>query len=162
MKRRVLLLGGLLLLACRDDLDAPAVRAPLDEPFFRCNVQPVLAKNCSTFACHGDDSRYFRVYARNRLRYGIAGEAERNAKLNDHERRFNYESARAYVESGGDSLLLKKPLEAKAGGFFHRGATKYAGGNVFATADDPEYRVLVDWTMGKTADPACIAPGEDQ
>ena len=164
MSRRLsLAAGALTLLACRGDLDAPAARASLNEPFFHCKVQPVLSKSCSMFACHGDGARYFRQYTRNRLRYGITKESERNAKLNDHERRFNFEAALAYIDPDavGESLLLKKILPPSAGGFYH-GGTKYGGGNVFVNADDPEYRVIVDWTKGATADPSCIAPGEDQ
>ncbi len=155
--------ASLVLLACRSDLDAPATRATLDEPFFRCKVQPILTKNCSMHACHGDGTRFFRQYARNRLRQGIAGEAERNVKLSDRERRFNYEAARAFVDANdvAESLLLKKTLSSGAGGYYH-GATRYEGGNVFATADDPEYRVLVDWTRGAKAEASCIEPGEDQ
>ena len=72
----------------------------------------------------------------------------------------NFESARAMLSpDGGPSLFLQKPLEQDAGGAFHRGATLFGQGNVFASQNDPEWRVLSDWAAGKKEDPACIEPG---
>ncbi len=143
--------------------DPPRQPAALDEPYFRCRVQPVLAKSCAAFACHGDGRRFFRVYARNRLRLG-GDEAGRNARLSDGERAANFASARAFVDAQdpAHSLLLQKPLEMAAGGYFHRGAEIFGGGNVFATRDDPDWRTLDKWVGGATDDPACVEPGSDQ
>lgn len=158
--------AALLVGGCRGDLAAPLPFDPaLDEAYFRCRVQPVLTKDCSMFACHGDGRRYFRVYARNRLRYQLSGEAQRNALMTLAERTANFDAARAFVDenSPSDSLLLKKPLAQSAGGYFHRGETIYNRGNVFLTRDDPEYKALAAWIVdGAKEDPNCVEPGSDQ
>src|SRR5262249_15338038 len=134
----------------------------LDEPYFRCRVHPVLAKSCAAFACHGDGRRFFRVYARNRLRLG-GTEADRNAFLTADERTANYDAARALVDPSHPhaSPLLLKPLELAAGGSFHRGAEIYAGGNVSATRDDPDFQALARWIDGAQEDPGCIERGSN-
>jgi hypothetical protein len=170
--RYAALVGGVIALAsvlalsgCQSRLtdDAPLSKE-LDEAYFRCNVQPILSKNCSMLACHGTPDRYFRLYARNRLRYGIAGEAQRNAFLNPLERQLNYNAARAYIDLNvvDNSLLLKKPLEQDAGGYYH-GATKLGTSNVFAHIDDSEYKILVKWASGEKAkDQKCIEQGSGE
>ena len=162
--RPALALVALMAAGCQPALDAAGQPATLDEPYFRCRVQPVLTKYCSTFACHGDGARFFTVFARNRLR--LAGdESERNAFLRPEERAFNYRAAIGMVdvEDPGESLLLRKPLEEAAGGWYHVGADEpFGGGDVFASADDPEYRALVEWVEGATEDPACVEPGSDR
>lgn len=144
----------LFLTACTD-VNPPAPQAQVDEAFFRCDVQPVVTKWCSSFACHGDARRYFHVFARNRLR-AQGTEAERNAPLTREEMTANFESARAMI---ANDLFTKKPLEQDAGGYFHRGATLFGEGNVFANESDPQWRVLSDWAGGKKEDPACVEPG---
>ena len=150
-------LALVLLVGCQA-LDQPRPLPVLDDAYFRCRVQPILARSCAAFACHGDGLRYFRVFARNRLRRS-GTEAERNAALTDPERAANFESARAMID--GD-FLLRKPLAAEAGGYFHRGAEIFGQGNVFAGANDPDYRTLAAWVGGAREDPACIEPGSDQ
>jgi hypothetical protein len=143
---------------------SPLPTAELDEAYFRCHVQPILTKSCSMFACHGTDVRYFRLFARNRQRYGIPDEAHRNAPLNDAERAFNYASARAFVDLSApdDSLLLRKPLEAASGGYYHGGATFFNQGNVFADQQDSDYLIVQKWVHGeKEKDPSCKEPGSD-
>lgn len=162
---RVALALALLLAcgSCAGDLDAPQPLASLDEPYFRCRVQPILTKSCSMLACHGDAARFFHFYARNRLRLG-GTERDRNSFLRDDERRFNFLAASAMVDTDrpGESLLLQKPLDVRAGGWFHEGAELYGGGDVFASTDDAEYRVLRMWAEGATEDPACVEPGSDR
>ena len=63
---------ALLLAACQSDLKATRDLPGLDRAFFFCNVQTVLTETCSGFACHGNIERYYVVFARNRLRFGIA------------------------------------------------------------------------------------------
>jgi hypothetical protein len=151
---------ALALAACQSDIDAPLDPIELDRPFFDCRVQPVLTKLCSALACHGDAKRYFKVFARNRLR--ITGdETQRNVFLRAEERQHNYNAARAFVdrEAPARSLLLRKPLDEAAGGAFHIGATLYKSGDVFAAADDPDYQVLAQWIAGATEAPTCQEPG---
>ena len=96
---------GLALLvlvpACQPDFNVDISPAPLDEPYFRCRVQPVLTKTCGMFACHGADgtngttSRYFRLYGRSRLRWADTPEAARNSIMTQQERTANFIAARA-------------------------------------------------------------------
>lgn len=154
--------AAVLAAACQKDLDAPLDPAELDRPFFDCRVQPVLAQYCAALACHGDPGRYFKVFARNRLRLE-GGEAERNAFMRPAERDHNYNAARAFVDPAAPerSLLLRKPLDEAAGGAFHVGATLYGGGDVFAATTDPDYQVLARWIAGATEVPTCQEPGSN-
>lgn len=167
---RALALGSLAislaatLTACEEGLTDKAPLPKLDEAYFRCHVQPILTKNCSMLACHGAPERYYRIYARNRLRYGIAGEAQRNSQLNEGEAKHNFDAARAYVDvdHADESLLLRKPLEPDAGGFYH-GATKFSKLNIFANLESTEYETIQKWVKGeKEKDQQCIEPGSDQ
>lgn len=149
---------------CEKGLTDNAPLPALDEAYFRCRVQPILTKNCAQLACHGTPDRYYRIYARNRLRYGIAGEAQRNSPLNEGERKFNFDATRAFlnVDKADESLVLKKPLESDAGGFYH-GATKLGLSNVFPSVEASEYQTVLKWIQGaKEEDQACIEPGSDQ
>jgi len=159
--RRACLALFTLLLGCRSDLTEPAPLPSLDEAYFRCRVQPVLTKSCGALACHGDAKRYFRLFARNRLRYGTT-EEERNTFMKAEERAFNFNAARAMVDASdpGASLLLLKPLEQAAGGYYH-GATLLGTSDVFPNRDDPDYKTLAAWVNGAKEDPACIEPGSD-
>ncbi len=150
------------LAACSGSLDQPRTPVTLDRPYFTCKVQPVLTKYCAQLACHGDAGRFFRLYARNRLRDG-GDEREREIALRTTERDHNFAAASALVDPDHpeDSLLLRKPLEQRAGGAFHVGATLFARGNVFATRDDPDFQILEHWTTGATEDPACMEPGSN-
>lgn len=155
-----LLLLATAISACSGDLVKSDPLPELDAAYFRCRVQPVLAKDCGQLACHGDARRYLKVYSRNRLRDG-GTEAERNAAFRDAERAANFANARAFtdVRSPAKSLLLLKPLDEAAGGYFHRGAEIFGGGDVFASTEDPDYQVLLQWIDGATEDPACVEPG---
>jgi hypothetical protein len=152
-----------LSVACQSGLEEPKPLAPLDEAYFRCHVQPVLTKTCASFKCHGDANRYFHVFARNRLRM-TGSEKDRNAALTTAERAANFDAARAFVDLDArqDSLLLMKPVEAKAGGAFHRGATIFGAGNVFSDRNDPDYKTLATWVEGKQEGLSCAEPGSDQ
>jgi hypothetical protein len=147
--------------ACaQDGLDAAQTSAALDEAYFRCEVQPVLAARCAFFACHGSATRPFRVYARNRLRFDVASE-EREAPMRPVELTYNFEAARAFAgDERRPALLLLKPLEEDAGGYIHVGATLYGRGDVFRTADDPGYRKLAAWISGATAETDCVETEE--
>jgi hypothetical protein len=164
MKLRAVIAGvGFVLGAgCSGDLTAEEPLVELDRAYFRCRVQPVLTKSCSALVCHGDPRRYFRVYARNRLRLG-GSEAERNALLRDSESAFDFASARAYVDPNApeESYLLLKPLDQRAGGLYHGGAEEFGQGDVFLDRDDPDFETLEAWIHGEKEDPACIEPGSD-
>ena len=160
--RSLLIVAGLCLCACQADLTETAELPVLDRPFFDCRVQPVLTKYCAVNACHGTAKRYFYIFARNRLRLGGA-EDERNAFMRASERDFNYAASLGFVVPGHpeESLLALKPLEQRAGGYFHVGATIFGDMDVFASTDDNDYQVLADWINGATEDPNCVEPGSD-
>ena len=147
---------------CASSYDEAAELPRLDEPYFRCHVQPVMAKSCASFACHGDTKRFLRVFARNRLRYALP-EEKRNALLQPVELTHNLDSARAYVDlrSPEHSLLLEKPLDIAGGGAFHGGANEYDKGDVMLTRDDPDYQTLLAWVRGEKEDQACVEPGSN-
>jgi hypothetical protein len=147
---------------CQRDLTADAPPSALDEHYFRCKVQPVLTKSCAAFACHGNGVRYFKLFARNRLRLG-GDEAHRNSPLKPAERAWNLDAARAMVDpsSPDTSWLLRKALEASEGGYYHAGATIFGKGNVFPNRKDADFIVLEKWIDGEKEDPACIEPGSD-
>ncbi len=79
------------------------------------------------------------------------------------ERRFDFDATRAQVnrEEPSQSLLLLKPLDESAGGYFHGGATEYGLGDVYLTKDDPDYQVLLDWAAGAREQPDCSEPGSE-
>ncbi len=156
----VLVLGGALA-SCLGDANAPRDAEPLDEAFFRCQVQPVLTRNCSMFACHGNARRFFVLFGRNRLRLG-GTEAMRGSFLTDAERERNFAAASAMVVPGHPELspLVMKPLDPSAGGWYHVGGdTPFHGGDPFTSVDDARYQTLVDWVNGATDDPSCVEPG---
>ncbi|MEP7122560.1 MAG: hypothetical protein ABJE95_16680 [Byssovorax sp.] len=182
MRRPLLLVAALgacaaLVSACQSGLTDPApLSSSLDEAYFRCKVQPILTKSCAAYACHGSSVRYFKLFARNRLRLG-GTIAKLNAPMTAGERSWNYDSARSMVDLADpdSSYLLLKPLDGKAGGlvldgtgqvgqggYYHGGATFFDKGNVFLTRTDPDFIVLNKWAHGEKAeDQACTEPGSD-
>jgi hypothetical protein len=160
--RHLAFLAWLAAAGCAQDLVESDPLVVLDAAFFRCRVQPILAKDCGQLACHGDDRRYLKVYSRNRLRRSTL-ESERNAAFLPEERDANFANARAFVrlDAPAKSLLLLKPLDETAGGAFHRGAEIFGAGDVFLTTEDPDYQVILQWIEGATEDPACVEPGSN-
>jgi len=154
--RAVVVVGALLLSSCA--LDAPQTAAPsLDENFFRCRVEPVLAESCAFYACHGAAERPFRVYAPNRLRLAVP-EARRAIALTDAEHEHNQRAAESFARSSDgydEPLLIEKPLDVALGGAFHRGAEDYGGGDVIVDPDDPALAALRAWVDGATEEDAC-------
>lgn len=148
------------LVGCEPDLTSDRSKPELDKNYFRCKVQPVLVKSCGAFLCHADSARFFRVFGRNRLRYGLPAE-DRNTPLEDREIDWNYESARAFVDLDAPdrSLLLMKPLDQSAGGYYHGGATEYSKGDVFLSTDEADYQILARWIDGETEADECVEPG---
>ena len=160
---RALAYAAVLLVAGCRELDAEVAPSELDPHYFRCNVEPVLIKSCGQLACHGHTERFFRVFGRNRLRYGLPPE-KRNEPLLDGERSHNFASAAAFVdrEEPALSLLLTKPLDQKAGGAYHGGANEYGMGDVYLAKDEDDFAALAAWAAGAKADPSCLQPGEAQ
>jgi hypothetical protein len=78
------------------------------------------------------------------------------------ERQANFDAAREF--SRGDvtasSLLVIKPLDTSAGGYYHFGESLYYQSDVFKSTDDIGYQKLLDWIGGATAPPDCTPTSE--
>ncbi|MCA9688013.1 MAG: hypothetical protein R3A51_22685 [Nannocystaceae bacterium] len=158
MGTRRALVVALALVACAEN---PPVESTLDEPYFRCQVQPVLEARCAMLACHGDEVRPLRIYARNRLRLD-AEDTQLNLPMSDEELALNYANAAAFVDDDPDtSFLLRKPLDEAAGGYYHAGRELFDMGDVFTDTEDVGYQVLRAWAEGEVADPACVYAGQE-
>ncbi len=130
----------------------PLVPLPaLDEPAFRCTVEPILARDCSFLACHGISGAPLRVYSVGKLRAGASDTLDaRQAVLTDAERHANFLSASAFafgVDAPDDSLLLRKVMPVSAGGSAH------LGGAIFAGSEDPRATAVRTWLAGGTGCP---------
>lgn len=151
----LVLLGAVALASC---VENPEVDPSLDEPYFRCRVEPVLVESCAFFACHGDGARPFRVYGPNRLRLGI-DEARRGVSLGATEHEANLRAASAFASATDgypEPLLVAKPLDPALGGAFHGGVELGSYGDVFVDADDPQLTVLREWIAGATMEESCV------
>lgn len=120
--------------------------AALSEPVFRCNVEPILIRQCSYTACHGIAGTALRVFSPGKLR-AVAPKNidEAIAPLSETEHHANFESAAAFSfqTSIDDNALLHKPLAQAAGGFAHQ------GGAIFATTQDGQYAAIAKWLSGQ-------------
>jgi hypothetical protein len=69
----------------------------------------------------------------------------------------NYAMASGFTSTAatGDALLLAKPLDTTAGGYYHRGSDLYKEGDVFMTKDDAGYQMIANWIAGTTAPATC-------
>lgn len=154
------LLAALALAGCVEGLDAPAPApaAPLDREFFRCDVQPVLAARCAFPAGHGSARRPLSLYAPGRERYQVGWDRP-TEPITAFELDANYGIAAGFTTTTatGEPWLLAKPLATAAGGYYHRGADLYGGGDVFVTEDDPGYQAIARWIAGGT-EPATCTP----
>ena len=149
---------ALALAGCAADADPPSPAPELDVAAFRCTVQPVLAARCAFAGCHASAQRPFRLYAVGRMRYAI-GWDRLEEPLTATELAANYEVARNFAVAP-DPLVLMKPLDTRAGGYFHRGADLYGDDDVFLTTDDAGYRAIADWIAGATAPATCTETEE--
>lgn len=136
----VFALGGCTTVA-NERVDDPATS--LDETVFRCSVEPILARQCSYTACHGNAGTPLRVYTPGKLRAAPPADIDAStALLTDAEHHANFESAAGFafgITTAEESLLLRKTTPPDRGGFAHE------GGAMFAGPDDPQYKAIVDW-----------------
>jgi len=137
----------LVLAACNSVTNGPATdpTTSVDETVFRCNVQPVLVRQCSYNACHGNAGSPFRVYSPGKLRASPpANIDDAIAVLTDAEQHANFTSAAGFLfdVSVDDDWLLRKPLPAALGGYEHK------GGAIWTGTSDPQYVAVHDWLAG--------------
>ncbi len=152
------------LLGCQNTSETvPALE--LDTAAFRCEVEPVIMARCSTPACHGSGRRAFRVFSINRLRlnpqrnqFGYV----LNQPMTEQEHQANLEMVRGFAGPGYNerSLLLLKPLDEDAGGYYHQGKTLYGNVDVFTDEDDLGFKAIDSWLAGGTRLEDCV-PRED-
>ena len=145
------------LTACAID-NPPETMPAVQRDAFDCAVQPILAKQCSMPACHGNALRRFRVLAPGRMRIPselvVAAQAQSaddrengyHPALTELELQYNFMQARSMIVPGeplADCPLLNRPLAVSAGGMYH-----VAGGDIFPSKLDPEYLSLKGWLLG--------------
>jgi hypothetical protein len=114
----------------------------LDEAVFKCKVEPILARQCSYNACHGNAGSALRVYTPGKLRVTMPMTIDDAiAPLTDIEQHANFLSAAgfAFNTAVDDNFLLRKPLPAARGGFEH------VGGAIYADTSDAQYTTIRTW-----------------
>ena len=167
--------------ACGTTVTRPVEAATLpalDPEYYECNVEPIVAKNCSQLGCHGtEEGRAYRVYARGRLRIsgltviepgclsaGTPHPSERCIGSIEclcwtlpafmGERRRSYDSARGFaLDPSGVTLTDLADSEFLAqplvgGGFAHAGIHMWRAG-------DGEYTTVKNWLEGATLGSTC-------
>lgn len=151
--------------------EGPTALPPLNDNYFRCNVQPILAKSCAMIGCHGtlDTSRPFRVFARGRERnaetvtathacpptqgqsfqlylpsVAATASCDAAAPLSATERQLNFDNARCFAlgVAAAQSELLQQPLRGNAT-FTHRQIKPW-------TTSNADYQVVLNWLNGMT------------
>jgi hypothetical protein len=142
-----------LLCACTTVANEAAVdpSTTLNEPAFRCKVEPILVQQCSYYACHGMADSALRVYSVGKLRaMPPADSIAATLPLTEDEQHANFTSAAgfaAFAQPAADNWLLRKPLPANNGGYEH------AGGAIYANTNDPNYVAIDSWLRGAATCP---------
>ena len=126
--------GGSLNQAAGQGAAAPA----LDYQFFKDKVQPVFLHkregHTRCVVCHTVNNAPLHLVP---LSPGASTWSEEQSRQN-----FQWVS-RVVVPGYEDSLLIKHPLDEKAGGDLRHG-----GGQQFANKNDPDWQTLRAWVMG--------------
>lgn len=154
---RIAVLASCMLAACNtvDNPNVPAPSTKLDEAVFKCNVEPILARQCSYSACHGLEradhvQSALRVYTPGKLRATPPKNIDdATAMLTPDEEHANFVSASGFsfdVANVEDNWLLRKPLPPGVGGYEHKGGVIYSGGT-----GDPQYMTIKAWLSGTGA-----------
>ena len=129
-----------VLLMSQQPTSAPGAGASLDFEVFKTRIQPIfLAKrpgHARCIACHGQGTP-LRLQA---LPPGAT-------TWNDEDSRKNFEAIQRVVKPGNaQSRLLLHPLDEQAGGDFY-----HSGGKHWSSQNDPEWRTLRDWVVGRAS-----------
>jgi len=111
----------------------------LDYEFFKARVEPIFLKkragHARCYVCHAESNNAFKL---EKLNPGAKA-------WSDEQSRRNFATVSTLVNAGdpATSRLLMHPLAPEAGGnVFH------SGGRQFATKQDADYKVLVQWVSG--------------
>ncbi len=100
----------------------------------------MLLRDCGFPACHGNPSRFFRVFGPGRTRY--EPDTALFAPATAEELELTYYRARSMLTHEGSieqATLLRKPLYAG-----HKGVDAW-GVNVYQSRRDPGYATLAAW-----------------
>jgi hypothetical protein len=121
---------------------AGAAEPALDYDFYRTRVEPIFltkrAGHARCYVCHAESNNAFRL---ERLPAGQNTWAEEQSRRN-----FATVSTLVVPGAPAESRLLLHSLAPEGGGNpFH------SGGRQFATRDDPDWKILVDWVNGAKA-----------
>lgn len=146
--------GIALLLSTACSSERPTLDLPEpDGDVFAREVYPVLLRDCGSSTCHGASARFFHVVGPGRTR--LSDSQEPLDPVTALETLESYRRTRAMLErdTTGLPLLLRKPLELGAGGASHGGRDAY-GRNVYASKQDPNYRIIERWATGATTEGA--------
>ncbi len=158
----------------------PTALPALNQAYFKCNVQPVLAKSCAMVGCHGTlaQTRPFRVFARGRQRnqemaafnpsmYGCgggatvqvelstqaSGTASCNAKirLTPTENSNNFDHARTLTIGLTTADSSELLTQPKSG----PGTPTHVGVKFFKDGSEPDYQTIRTWLDGGVLVGAC-------
>ncbi len=142
----------LVLLAACQDLEAGYELPDPGLASFQNDIEPVLVERCAFPVCHGNAERPFRLRAPARYRPDRL-HSELEHPLDEQETAANYKMVRGFadLEAPGGALLLLKPLDIDAGGYFHRARGSYRSTDVFASENDCGYRLIANW-LGEPVD----------
>jgi hypothetical protein len=139
----------LIVLAAGCSNEVPSGSPSPDGVLFAREVYPLLLRDCAFSTCHGAQGRFFRVVGPGRVRLDPLSMPDDPTTLN--ELLLSYERARdmlAGAATPAESLLLRKPLEASAGGQGHLGADDF-GRNLYASQSHPSYLMLARWASSQ-------------
>ena len=114
----------------------------LDYEFFKTKVEPIFLKkregHTRCYVCHEESNNAFRL---EKLPAGAAFWTEEQSHKN-----FDIVSALVVPGDPANSRLLLQPLAPEAGG-----NTFHSGGRQFASKNDPDWKTLAQWVIGRNA-----------
>lgn len=125
-----------------------------DGELFVNEVYPMLLRDCAYVGCHGVQERFFQIYGPGRVRMDPEMSVFSDPLTYD-EVAYTYTRAigmLASSENVEDTLLLRKPLEAQAGGQGHKGVDDL-GRNIFPSKQDPGWQTLLKWAQSEGSPP---------
>jgi hypothetical protein len=156
--RPAALLWAPFVLGCASGKEFSGPLPSPDGEQFVNEVYPLLLRDCAHVGCHGLPERFFQLYGPGRARMPISqmnpatrapldytDPASFDEVLHSYQRTLSMIASSELVE---DSLLLRKPLEAQAGGQGHKGVDDL-GRNVFASKQDAGWQLLLAWSKSK-------------
>ncbi len=140
--RATVALAGLCL-AC--DPGGQTIPAP-DPQVFAAEVYPVLLRDCSFAACHGDPRRPLFVPGPGRTR--LAADSELLDPPTEYEIEVAYTRTRGMlgVKIEVDGVEMPLLLEKTTSGAGHQGRDRH-GNNLYEFRSQPGWVVLRDWVM---------------